>query len=141
MKRLLLASALLLASCGGSATAPSTPAPPNSPQTTVALTVNTIADTDQASVKSIIFLRDSGKISQATTATIEKWLALVATTDKQIAAILAKPETWDAQKKEIYVLLATVTAPAIAAGVDPGASAAIAQVQTLINELKVLVAP
>ena len=136
-----LACLVLLTSCGGSAVQPSTPAPPNSPQSTVALTVNTIADSDQTAVKSVIFLRDSGKISQATTATIENWLALVATTDKQVSAILAKPETWAKQKVEIYTLLATVTAPAIATNVDPGATAVIAQVQTLINQLKTLVVP
>ena len=139
MTRVLLACALLLASCA----APTTPAPPgtNSPQTTVALTVNTIADADQTAVKTVIALRDQGKLSQANTSAIETWLALVATIDKSVSLILAKPEPWDQQKKEILTLLATVTAPAIAGTIDPGAQAVIAQIQTLLAQLKTLVVP
>lgn len=118
-----------------------TPPGTNSPQTTVALTINTIADADQAAVKTVISLRDQGKLSQANTENIETWLALVATTDKGVAAILAKPETWDQQKKEILTLLATVTAPAIAGKIDPGAQAVIAQIQTLLAQIKTLVVP
>ncbi len=130
---------VLLVSCVTPTT--STPPGPNSPQTSVALAVNTIADADQAAVKTVIALRDQGKLSQANTTTIENWLAFVATTDKQIAAILQKAEPWDQQKREIFVLLATVTAPAVVATVDPGAQTAIAQILTLIAQLKVQVAP
>jgi hypothetical protein len=138
MIRAVLVLSLLLASC---APKTSTPAPPNSPQSTAALANNAVADADLTAVKAIISLRDQGKISQATTTTIENWLVLVAQTDKSIATILADPEPWAAQKVAIYTLLATVTAPAVATGIDPGAAAIIAQVQTLINQLKVLVVP
>ncbi len=129
----------LLVSCTTPTT--STPPGPNSPQTTVALAVNTIADADQAAVRTVISLRDQGKLSPANTANIETWLAFVANTDKSVAAILAKPEPWDAQKKEILVLLATVTAPNIIGAIDPGAQAVITQIQTLIAQLKTLVVP
>lgn len=135
MKRLLLAVALcvLLVSCAPKA---STPNPPNSPQTTVAQLNNTVADADQAAVKAVIALRDAGKLSQANTLTIENWLALVATTNKSIGLILVKPEPWTAQKAEILTLLATVTAPTVATTIDPGAAAVIAQIQTLIAQIR-----
>ncbi len=139
MKRLLLALALFsLVSCAPKA---STLGPTNSPQTTVAQLNNTVADADQAAVKTVIALRDAGKLSQANTTTIETYLALVATTDKAIGVILAKAEPWTAQKAEILTLLATVTAPTIATTIDPGASAVIAQIQTLIAQIRVQVAP
>lgn len=143
MKRLLIAVALCLpialVSCAKATT--STPTPPNSPQTTVAQINNTVADADQAGVKTVIALRDAGKLSQANTATIETYLALVATTNKSIGLILAKPEPWTAQRAEILTLLATVTAPTIATAIDPGASAVIAQIQTLIAQIRAQVAP
>ena len=140
MKRLILAVSLVaLWGCPASTT--TTPAPPNSPQSTIALTVNTIADTDQAAVRTVIGLRDQAKISPADTTVIENWLALAATTDKQIGLILAKPETWAQQKVEIYTLLATVTAPTIATTIDPGAQAAVAQIVTLLNTIKTQVQP
>lgn len=142
MKLKLIAIAIafaLLASCG--ATKPVTPAPPNSAQTTVAQLNNTVADADQAGAKTVIALRDAGKLSQANALTIENWLALVATTNKSIGLILVKPEPWTAQRAEILTLLATVTAPTIATAIDPGASAVIVQIQTLIAQIRAQVTP
>ncbi len=113
-----------------------TPAPPNSSQTTVALTVKTIADADLAGVKTVIALRDQGKLSAANTTTIENWLAFVANTDKQISVILAKPIAWADQKREILVLLGTVTAPTLETTIDPGAQAVVAQILTLIAQIR-----
>ncbi len=136
MKRALcgFVIALGLVSCG-TPTA-TTPAPPNSPQTTVALTVKMIADADLAGVKTVIALRDQGKLSQANTTTIENWLRFVATTDKQIGVILAKSEPWADQEREIVVLLGTVTAPTLATNIDPGAQAVVAQILTLVNQIR-----
>lgn len=131
---LALCFVLLASSCGNPTT--STPAPPNSAQTTVAQLNNTVADADLAAVKTVIALRDAGKLSQANTLTIENWLALVATTNKSIGLILVKPEPWTAQKAEILTLLATTTAPTIATTIDPAASTVIAQIQTLIAQIR-----
>jgi len=115
-----------------------TPAPiQNSPQSTVALTVKTVADADLAGVKTIIALRDAGKLSQANTTTIENWLGFVANADKSIGLILAKGEPWAQQKMQILTLLATVTAPNLATTIDPGAQAVVAQIMTLINQIRV----
>jgi hypothetical protein len=131
--------ALGLVGCG-TPTA-TTPAPPNSPQSTVALTVKTIADSDLAGIKTVIALRDQGKLSQANTTTIENWLGFVANADKQISAILAKNEPWADQKREILVLLGTVTAPTLATTIDPGAQAVVAQILTLIAQIRTQVQP
>jgi len=62
----LAVGSLSSTSCMRAAT-PTTAQPPNSPQTTVALTVKTVADADLAGVKTVIALRDAGKLSQANT--------------------------------------------------------------------------
>ena len=129
--------ALGLAGCAGTNTSSTTP--PNSPQTTVALTVKTVADSASAGVTTVINLRDQGKLSQANTTTIENYLGFVASTDKAISGILAKPEPWAQQKAEILTLLATVTAPTLATTIDPGAQAVVAQIVTLLNQIKVQV--
>jgi len=138
MRLATLILALGLCSCGTpTATTPSPVS--NSPQSTVALTAKTVADSAQAGVKTVIALRDQGKLSQANTITIENWLGFVATTDKQISTILAKNETWAMQKTEILSLLGTVTAPTLATTIDSGAQVVIAQIMTLVNQIKVQV--
>lgn len=136
---LILACGLLV-SCGAPVTT-TTQNPPNSPQTQAANINKAVADADVAAVQTVISLRDAGKVSQATTTTIENWLAFVATNNKQIAAVFQKPETWDQQKVEIYTLLGTVTAPSLATTIDPGAQAVVTQILTLINQIKVQVQP
>jgi len=116
-----------------------TPSPPNSPQTTVATLVKTVADTNLAGIRTVITLRDGGKITQAAAKTIQDWQAFIATTDKQIGLILAKSEPWSDQKREIVVLLGTVTAPALATNIDPGAQAVVSQIMTLIAQIRVQV--
>jgi hypothetical protein len=143
MKRYALVGllALGLLACGNPPTA-TTPAPPNSPQSTVALTVKTIADSDLAGIKAVIALRDQGKLSQANTTTIENWLGFVANADKQVSAILAKNEPWAQQKAEILALLGTVTAPNLASPIDdPGAQVVVAQILTLVNQIRAQVQP
>lgn len=141
MKNYQLTAFLCLALAGCSASNSATPALPSSPQTQVAQIIQAVADADQAAVRTVIALRDQGKVSQADTNTLETWMAFVANTDKSIGLILAKNETWAQQKIEIYVLLGTVTAPGIASTLDPGAQALITQILTLLAQLKVQVTP
>jgi hypothetical protein len=140
MRTLALALALALGSLGVTSCGnPSANAPPpvqNSPQTTVALTIKTVADAANAGVKTVISLRDAGKLSQANATTIENWLGFVATTDKQITVILANGQPWAQQKVAILTLLGTVTAPAIVGTIDPGAQAIVAQILTLVNQIR-----
>jgi len=145
-RKLFLALALLLPvtliSCASSnPVSTTTPAPPNSPQTQVAQINNAVADGTLAGVRTVIALRDSGKLSQANTTTIENWLGFVATTDKAIGVILQKPEPWAQQKAEILTLLATVTAPTIATTIDPGAQVVVSQILTLIAQIRTQVTP
>ncbi len=135
LRKLALALSLVLAGCGTPTS--TTPAPPNSPQTTVALTVKTVADAALSCIDTVIQLRDTAKkITPAQATTIGNWCAFVATTDKQISAVLTKSEPWADQKREILVLLGTVTAPTIATNIDPGAQVLVAQIMTLINQIK-----
>lgn len=137
MSRPTLALALSLALLGCGNPTATTPSPvQNSPQTTVALTSKALADAANAGVQTVISLRDAGKLSTANVAIIENWLGFVANTDKQINLILARPVSWDAQKSAISTLLTTVTAPQIAATIDPGASTVIGQILMLVNQVK-----
>jgi hypothetical protein len=140
LKTCIVILALLLVSCSTPQKV-ITPTPPNSPQTTVAQLNNTVADADQAAAKTVIALRDAGKLSAANTIAIENWLGFVASTNKSIGLILVKPEPWSTQKTEILTLLATVTAPAIATTIDPGAQAVVTQIMTLVAQLRAQVAP
>jgi hypothetical protein len=141
MKTLLtLVIAIGLVGCGTPTT--TTPAPPNSPQSTVALSVKAVADSASACIDTVIQLRDvAKKITPAIATTIGNWCSFVATTDKSIGVILTKSEPWANQKREILVSLGTVTAPTVAANIDPAATGIIAQIMTLVNQLKVQVAP
>ncbi len=141
-----VALALLVACVKPSATTPA--AVQNSPQSTAALTVKTVADSAATCIDTVIALRDTkdpktgqGKLTPANATTIGNWCSFVASTDKQLTAILANGQPWAQQKVAILTLLGTVTAPAIATTIDPGAQAVIAQIMTLINQLKVQVTP
>ncbi len=127
---------LLLVGCGNPPQA-STPAPPNSPQTTVALTVKTVADSASSCIDTVIQLRDvAKKITPAQATTIGNWCSFVLTTDKQLGVIIAKPEPWADQKKEILTQITTITAPTLAANIDPAAAGIVAQLMTLVNQIK-----
>lgn len=143
VRKALLALALcvpmLHTACSSTAPAAATPAPPNSQQSTVALTNKAIADANLAAIKTVISLRDSGKLSQANTAIIQNWLAVVAVTTKGIGGILQTPQSWPQQRAQILVLLATTTAPSIATTIDPQAQAVVTQIVTLLNQMKVQV--
>lgn len=139
--KLFLISVLAIGLIGCGTPRANTPNPPNSPQSTVALTVKTVADSASACIDTVIALRNQGKLAAANATTIGNWCSFVATTDKQLTAILANGQPWSAQKFQILTLLGTVTAPAIATNIDPGAQTVVAQILTLVNQLKVQVQP
>lgn len=132
----VLALALSLGGCNKNTTT-NPPAPPNSPQTTVALTVKTVADGASACIDTVIALRNQGKLTPPNATTVGNWCSFVASTDKQLTAILANGQPWAQQKTAILALLGTVTAPQIATTIDPGAQAAIATIMTAINQIRV----
>lgn len=144
MKYAIAVLALAIALCGCGTPSANTPPPvQNSPQSTVALTVKTVADSASTCIDTVIALRDTkdsktrqGKITPATATTIGNWCSFVASTDKKITAILANGQPWATQKAQILTLLATVAAPAIAGTIDPGAQAVIAQILTLVEQIK-----
>ncbi len=93
-------------SCGGSATAPSVPAPPNSPQTQALNLTKTLADSISAAVNTAIQLRNAGTVSAADTTAIENWAHSADLLDKQIVTELANAaDPWPVQKAKILVLL------------------------------------
>lgn len=142
MTRPLAALALAVVLCGCGTPSATTPPPvQNSPQSTVALTVKTVADSASTCIDTVILLRNQGKLAAGNAKTIGDWCSFVATTDKQLTAILANGQPWTAQKVQILTLLGTVTAPAIATAVDPGAAGVIAQIITLVAQIKVQVQP
>ena len=133
----LLTLVVLLASCGGSATAPSTPAPPvvNSPQTQVANIDKTLADAINASVKTAIALRDQVTVSQANVTVIESWATSAATLDDQIATELGSADPWATQKTKILLLLPGLHVPATG-GVSATLQVSLAAVETLIAQIQ-----
>lgn len=143
-RRYLTAFVLAVALTGCGTPSANTPTPvQNSPQSTVALTVKTVADSASTCIDTVIALRDTkdsktgqGKITPATATTIGNWCSFIASTDKKLTEILANGQPWATQKAQILTLLATVTAPAIAGTIDPGAKAVIAQILTLLEQIR-----
>ena len=136
MRLYALVAVLALAGCGNPPSA-STPQPPNSPQTTVALTIKTVADSASACVNTVIQLRDTAKkITPATATTIGNWCSFVAMTDKTLSGILANGQPWAQQKAAILSQLGLITAPALANTIDPAAQTLVAQIMTLVNQIK-----
>lgn len=135
---LALGLTLTVGSTGCASATVSTPAPvqPNSPQSTVALLNKSVADTNLAGIKTVITLRDAGKLSQANTRTIQDWQEFIARTNKSIGLILVKPEPWSTQKSEILALLVTVTAPQLVGVIDTQAQAVVSGIMTLVNQIR-----
>lgn len=139
---LALATLIILGLVGCGTPTANTPNPvQNSPQTTTALAVKTADDAANTAVQTVIQLRKTGKLSNTNATQIENWLALVFNTDKAINAILVNGQPWPQQKVAILTLLGTVTAPTIATNIDPSAQVIVAQVLTLVNQIKTQVLP
>ncbi len=134
MKRLLLACALL-AGCGGSATAPNVPAPPNSAQTQTLNITKTLADAINAAVKTAISLRDQGQITAVDTRTVEDWAKAAAILDDQIATEIGSPDPWPTQKQKILLLLPGLQIP-FRGPVNTTLAASLAAVTTTINLIR-----
>jgi purine nucleoside permease len=135
MKRILITCALLLSSCGGSATAPVTPVPPNSAQTQVFNVNKTIADSIHGAVTASITLRDQGKISQATLAQVEAWAKAAVPVCDQIDSEIGSSDAWATQRVKILALLPQFKVPAIA-GIDPSIQTLLSNVTTLIAQIQ-----
>ncbi len=135
MKRLLLI-AFLSGMLGCAPATVSGPAPPNSAQTQVANIDKALADANNAAVKLAIALRDQGKVSAATTATIENWSARVAQLDDQIASELGGADPWTTQKQKIGLLLAGFALPNIAGSLDPTLQADLVAVGNLLSQIQ-----
>ena len=134
MKCALLAC-LLLASCGGSATAPVTPAPPNSPQTQALNVCKTITDSISAAVNTTIQLRNAGKVSQADTTIIENWAKSAYALDDSITAELTSADAWAIQKQKVLLMLPLFKIPGTSTA-DTTIQAALAAVTTTVALLK-----
>ena len=140
MKIATLALALILVGCGASTpTTPAVPVPPNSPQTQVLNITKTLADSINAAVKTAISLRDSGKIDQATTLTIENWAKSAAVLDDTIATELGSADPWPLQKQKILVILPAFRIPGTSY-VNTTLQAALTAVGTILSQLQVQVA-
>ena len=136
MTRAVLALALLLTSCGGSATAPVTPAPPNSPQTQTLNVTKALADAINAAVKTAITLRDQGQISASDTRTVENWAKSATILDDQIATELGNTsDPWPTQKAKILLLLPGFQFP-FGGSTNTTLQAAITAVGTTVNLIR-----
>lgn len=139
MKRLLLALALTcpfaLVSCSHATTA--TPAPTNSPQAQVLNLDKTLADANNAAVKTAIALRNQGKMSPATTRAIEDVAVSIVGLHNAIADELTSGDSWTIQKQKIILLLAGFGLQKVTS--DPALQSAFFQVLDLIGQIKMQV--
>ena len=130
----LLAPVLALCLFTGCAKNTTTSTPP-APQQTVVNAARAVADGINLAVSTCVSLNQQGKLNAANTNACKSWATLAAHTLDQVFAELSSSDPWATQKTKILTYLATVTAPAVASGIDPAASAQFTAVATLVKQL------
>lgn len=138
MMKAILAPVLALCLFTGCAPK-NTTTPTPTPVQNLAQANKLMADAATGLIKTVITLRDQGKISAAATSQIENWvLNVVIPTGKQIDVIEASSDTWAVQKSKLIGVAANLTVPAAvqqAANADPGAAAALSAAAAIFQQI------
>lgn len=135
MKTLLaLVITLGLVGCGTpTATTPSSIT--NSPQTQAHNINKTLADSINTVVKTVITMRDQGKLAPATAKLIEDWSVSASIVSDKVEMEITSTDSWPVQKQKIVALLLGIQIP------NPGpiettVQAALTAVKTVLTQLQ-----
>lgn len=120
---------LLLASCPPPA-ADSTPA-----QVTVANAVNLLAQTLPAASSAIIVARDQGSLSPEDARNAQNVVVAIATTGKQVNAILRSPNPWKTQRNAILLVVANNGVQEAVKKLPITAATALSASMALLNQI------
>jgi len=127
--------ALLVAGCARQ-TAPATPATPAAPiQLTLMNSNKLLADACNATVVTTIQLRDAGKMAQSDVRIVQDYVKVLVRLSNGITAILMNGQPWAAQQAALIALAAN-TAPPLVTVQDPTAVALVAQLTSLLTQVK-----
>jgi hypothetical protein len=138
---LILLAGLVLTGCPASTPSTSTPAAPLSPQAQVNVlnAEKLLADAINGAAKAVIQLRDQGKVSQADTTIVENYCVIAAKFSDGLDTSVTDNDIWSIQRGKIITLVQNTVLPVIGANVSPAAAAVLAQVATLLAQVKVQV--
>ena len=124
--------ALVLAGCAPQATVtpPSTP----TPQVTVLQADRTLADALNATVKTVISLRDRGMITQAETRLVESYCQVAAQYSDEVATVMSTGD-WTTQKSQLQAVTKATVFPVLTQKLGTTASSAIQQIIALVTQI------
>jgi hypothetical protein len=131
---LLALSTLLFVSCAKNSN-PDVPTAPTPPQIKVSSAALALAESLDATTTGLIAARDQGKISQADLAIAYHVITVVATTGKDINAVLRSPDDWATQKRTIYQIIVTAGIQGTVKKLPPNAAIILQASLALFNEI------
>lgn len=109
--------------------------PPPPPQLTLMQADKLLADACNAAATTVIQLRDIGKLSQADTVTIERYVLALSKFSDEVATTANNGAPWATQRQQLIEKAANLAPPAVAIK-DPTAAALVAQLTTIALQLK-----
>ena len=115
----------------------STPATPANVQ--MAQLSKTLADAEATATKSLIALRDAGKVTQAETRTVENYILAAATTGKSMDAELVSTDSWDIQKTRIIQMWTAAGLGQAKASLSPTAGLVLDSILSAVNQIMAVV--
>lgn len=129
---------LLMVACTPTTPAVNTPTAPLSSQAQVNVlnADKLLADAVNGAVKAVIQLRDQGKVSQADTVVVQNYCVVAAKFSDGLNDIVVANAIWSVQRGQIITLIQNTVLPVAGANVSPTAAAVVAQVATLISQVR-----
>ena len=127
----LLLLTLVLVGCPKATVTP--PAAPT-PQVTVLQADRTLADAVNATVKTVISLRDRGIITQAETRLVESYCQVAAQYSDEVATVMSTGD-WTTQKSQLQAVTKATVFPVLTEKLGTTASSAIQQIVVLVTQI------
>lgn len=129
---LLSLSLLAFVSCASQ----STVTPPATPTNIQMATLSkALADGASTASKTVIALRDGGKITQAETVTVQNYILVALSTDKAMNAELVSSDDWPTQRAKIIQLWAASGLTAAKANLSTTAGLVLDTIISVVNQI------
>ena len=139
MKRLSMVPLLILmVGCAATTTPVNVPTAPLSQQAQVNVlnADKLLADAINGATKAVIQLRDQGKVTQADTVVVQNYCVIAAKFSNGLDDIIVANDIWSVQRGKIITLIQNTALPVIGSNVSPTAAAVVAQVVTLLAQVR-----
>jgi hypothetical protein len=110
-----------------------TPATPANVQ--MAQLSKTLADAESTASKTLIALRNNGKIDEAETRTVQNYIVVAATTGKSMDAELVSADDWPTQKSKIIQMWVATGLGQAKASLSPTAGLVLDSIINVVNQI------